>query len=240
MRGIYVNDLDEPIIDADNVALIVVDMQEYFCRPDSRLAKVIQLMTPDGGRAYQDRLADIVIPNTLALLEWFRNKHKFVGFTEFGAYTADALDLPAWARSVNEMSKELIGDICLLPLVDPSLRVISEFSPRVGEFVFQKSTSGPLAGTSLAQALRSVGVDWVIVTGVCSDICVLGAARELADVGFKTIVAEDAAAAALGGDPQHKAALDILRGSFSDVLTTKQVLAALSRSGPPWRADQPA
>jgi len=226
---IYVgDDPANPVIDSDDVALVVIDMQEYFCRPDSVFAGMLEARDRQAAEAYQDRVKGTVIPNILRLLDHFRARGKFIGFTEYGSYTPEGTDLPAWARTINMRSAESMGANALPPLTDPSARVISEFDPQPGEIVFPKTTSGPLAGTSMDQALRSVAAEWVIVTGVVTDVCVLGAARELADAGFKTIVAEDGCATAQG-QWQHEAALQILQGAFSDVLSTDEILRALTR-----------
>lgn len=225
-QPLYVGSFEEPEIDASSVALVVVDMQENFVRPDSLVNENARVRNPDGSAVYHRRMDEIVIPNTLRLLEYFRHQGKFIAFTLYGSFRPDGSDLPAWSKALEEIAVDRIGSRVHLPFTDPGTNVISEFSPQPGELVVPKSTSGVLAGTSIDQALRQVGAETVVITGMATDVCVMGTARELADAGFKSIVVEDATATTRG-DWEHEAALRLLQNIFADVLSTDQVLTAL-------------
>ncbi len=57
-----------------------------------------------------------------------------------------------------------------------------------------KERGSAFAGTGLAEKLREMGVDTVIVTGYCSEHCVLSTCRGAQDLGFKAILLRDATA----------------------------------------------
>ena len=67
-------------------------------------------------------------------------------------------------QEYNDTATALVGERCSPPLTAPSARVIGALAPRDGERVGTKTTSGPLAGTDLAEQLRVDGVDRVVVT----------------------------------------------------------------------------
>ena len=216
---------DAPVDDA----LVVVDMQEYFCRPDSALARLVAALGGIAGDGwYYATLADTVVPNIGCFLADFRSRRRPVLFTEFGSRTPSGDDLPGWARRHNAMAVALVGERCYPPLTDPSARIIAELAPVPTDRVVQKATSGPLAGTSIDHELRSLGVRRVVVTGVATDVCVTGMARELADSDFDTIVVRDACATP--SRASHEAAL-LSIATFSEIADTADVLDPAGASG---------
>jgi nicotinamidase-related amidase len=206
------------------MALVVVDMQRYFCEPGHALGEFMERATRDGHDWYFDRVRNLVVPNVARLLEQFRSRDATVFFTEFGSRNADGSDLPLWARRHNDWCREHLGRPCYLPLADPASRVIDALAPAPGEPVIQKATSGPLAGTDIAQQLRTRGVETVVVAGVATSVCVLGMARELADSNFDVLVVADACATP--GKDAHEAALALVSGSFGAVITMQGVSLA--------------
>jgi biuret amidohydrolase len=204
-------------------ALVVVDMQNYFCRPGYTLARLIAAGRGPGATDwYWHWLDSTVVPNISRLVTEFRSRGDLVLFTEFGSRTADGSDLPRWARRHDEIAMSLIGERNYLPLSDPGARIIAELAPAPGDVVVQKTTSGPLAGTDIAARLTVAGVETVVVTGVVTDVCVTGMARELADSDFDVLVPADA----VGGPVResHEWALRAAIPTFATVVTTIDAL----------------
>ena len=75
-------------------ALVVVDMQEYFCRPGHAVARFIELSAPGAADWYWQRLTTTVVPAIARLLADFRSRAEPVVFTEFGSRTPDACAAP--------------------------------------------------------------------------------------------------------------------------------------------------
>jgi nicotinamidase-related amidase len=204
-------------------ALVVVDMQDLFCRPDSPLGRYLAALGgPASDTWYYDTLNGTVIPNIVTLLAEYRSLDRPVVFTAFGSRTPDGSDLPGYMKRHNQAAQALIDEPCYPPLNDPWARVISELAPIDTDLVVEKNTSGPLAGTALASILRSLDVERVVVTGVATDVCVTGMARELADSDFDTSVVQDATATPLKAS--HDAALAIL-ATFSAIVSTADALS---------------
>jgi nicotinamidase-related amidase len=207
-------------------ALLVVDMQRYFCEPDWALGRYLVAAGVPGVDAYFARLAEVVIPNIARLIGAWRVAKAPVIFTEFGSRTPDGSDLPPWARRPNELSLAAIGEPIFPPLSDESARVIAALEPSKQDLVVTKTSSGPLAGTDIHLQLRDrLHVGLAVVTGVATDVCVTGFGRELADAGFDVVVVGDGCATS--NPDRHEAALQIL-GTFASVRDTVDVLGSVA------------
>ena len=205
----------------DRTALIVVDVQRYFVHPEYPLGKWITGWDADGANAYFNRVRNLVIPNIQRLLERARQLGLFIVFTEVGSLRPDGGDLPGWMRRHIAAS----GAAVYPPFSDPSCRVDDSISPRPGELILQKTTSGPLSSTKLDQTLRVLRIDTVVVAGLVTEVCVAQTAREFGDRDFDAIVVDDACASM--DDTRHRAALDTIAITFGFVASTDDVLARL-------------
>ena len=205
----------------DRTALLVIDVQRYFVHPEYPLGKWVTEWDADGANAYFNRVRNLVIPNIQRLLERARQLGLFIVFTEVGSLRPDGADLPGWMRRHIAAS----GAAVYPPFSDPSCRVDDSISPRPGELILQKTTSGPLGSTKLDQTLRVLRIDTVVVAGLVTEVCVAQTAREFGDRDFDAIVVDDACASM--DDTRHRAALDTIAITFGFVASTEDVLARL-------------
>ncbi|AWH16668.1 cysteine hydrolase [Stenotrophomonas sp. ZAC14D2_NAIMI4_7] len=114
-----------------------------------------------------------------------------------------------------------------------------DLQPRPGDTVVQKDNVSVFAGASAAvldQALKDAGIDTLIVTGLQTHACVVGAARDAAAAprGYRVLVASDATASRdldlvggqrIGHRALHEASLAQIEDAFGQVLSTDAVLA---------------
>lgn len=114
-----------------------------------------------------------------------------------------------------------------------------DLQPRPGDTVVQKDNVSVFAGGSAAvldRALKDAGIDTLIVTGLQTHACVVGAARDAAAAprGYRVIVASDATAnrdldlaggQRIGHRALHEASLAQIEDAFGQVLSTDAVLA---------------
>ena len=206
-------------------AVVVVDLQEYFCRPGHEFLRFITALGGgDETTNYLDLLDRVVVPNIGKLVDRARHRGDLVVVTEFGSPGLDGAGLPPWAQRHNQMARDLIGESIYLPITDAAARTITELAPWTTDLVIQRSTSGPLAGTDIVARLRAVGVERVVVTGVATDVCVTGWARELADSGFSVSVPVDACASPLRAC--HESALATAIPAFAVLTETTALLSA--------------
>lgn len=213
-------------LDPQRTALLVIDMQRYFVRPEYPFGKWIQEVDPAGSSAYFARVKDVVVPSIQRLQERFRSIGAQIAYTEFGSLRQDGRDMAGWARRHNALGQAILGSPVYPPFDHPSCRVDESVAPQSGEAVVQKSTSGPVNSTKLDQMLRVLGVDTVVVTGVVTDVCVAQTTREFGDRDFNAIVVEDACATL--DEDIHRATLETIGRTFGTVLSAKQVLDLLS------------
>ena len=196
-------------------------MQEYFCRDDSAFARGFAALLPDESKWYHEQVRTQVIPTIALLIKRARAAGALVVFTEFGSREADGSDLPVWARRHNEVVGAIAGSRVYPPLSEPESRVVGELEPLEGDLVVQKNTSGPLAGTDLAEKLRERGVARVIAPGVTTNVCVLGMARDLADSDFDVCVVSDACSTV--GEGRQKATLEAGVPVFASVVSSDEL-----------------
>ncbi|TFH25190.1 MAG: cysteine hydrolase [Myxococcales bacterium] len=213
-------------LDPATTALLVIDMQRYFVRPDCGLGRLLGQLDPVETKRYIRQVRDVVIPNIQKLLEAFRAHGSTVAFTEFGSYSADGRDMPLWARNHNALGRQVVAEAVYPPFDDASCRVDESLEPLPTEIVVRKNTSGPCNSTKLDHVLRVSGIESVVVAGVATDVCVAQTTREFGDRDFRAIVVEDAAATPIS-DQTHASALETIGRTFGEVITTDTVVGLL-------------
>lgn len=76
----------------------------------------------------------------------------------------------------------------------PGAAVIEELAPRPGDIIIKKKTYSGFYETTLDETLKKLDIDQVIMTGVCTNICVLYTASEATLRGYRVTVLKDAVA----------------------------------------------
>jgi nicotinamidase-related amidase len=105
-----------------------------------------------------------------------------------------------------------------LEIVSPLSRLIPPAS------VIDKPAYSAFAESILAVFLRDKSVDTLIITGSETDVCVLATVLDAVDLGFRTIVVEDALCSSF--DDGHDALMTLYRNRFSEqieLMTQAQV-----------------
>ncbi len=96
-------------------------------------------------------------------------------------------------------------------------KVVKELSPRRGDIVIPKRTYSGFFGTRLEKTLKKLGVSHLVITGVCTEICVLYTTADAFMRGYTVEVPEDCCAALTPED--HRFALKQMK----EVLKPAQV-----------------
>jgi len=206
-------------------ALVIVDLQRSLLDPDGAFGRIWSAFLPEATALYFSRLERLVLPNVERLLERCRAFAMPIVFTALGSEREDGGDLARWARRQNAISRHLVGGPIYPPRADPSWRIHETLGPAPGDRVLGKTTSGAVASTPLAAMLRKLERDTVILAGVATDGSVGQTARELADLGFRTVIVCDACAGL--DERRHEAALESFTIGCGQVATTRAVLTAL-------------
>jgi nicotinamidase-related amidase len=129
-------------VDPGSTAVVVVDMQNDFVRPDGAL--------PVPG-------APETVPRIRALLDWARRRGAAVFYTQDTHREGDP-EWQIWPRHAEEGT--------------PGWEIVAELAPAAGELVFEKVRYDGFYGTGLDHELRRRGIDTLIVVGTVANICV--------------------------------------------------------------------
>ena len=209
-------------IDPLKSALIVVDAQRWFARPEYPFAQVMEKLVPGATAGYFERVKSTVLGNIRSLQDVFRSRGLPVIFLAVGCNLEDGRDLPEWMKDFDQLGLTLLGRRICPPVNDPSWQIEDSVAPLHNEMVFNKTSSGPLNSTKLDQTLHNLGVNSLVVCGLTTAVCVTQTARETADRGFRVIVAEDACTEM--SVEMHQAALLTFSYVFGRVRRTREIV----------------
>lgn len=217
-----IKELPKVELNPEKTALLIVDLQNEFVLRDFGEA----LEFKEAGEwerwvPFHDRLDNIVVPNNVKLLNFFREKHMPVCFGRIACLREDGED-----RSPVQKSEG--WNNMLMPVNSFSAAMIDELTPKENEIVVNKTTDSVTTGTNILFLLRNMGIETVVVTGIVTDQCVASTVRGLADDGFKVICVEDACAAATM--ELHNAELTIMNQIYCEVMSTEETIDAIKNA----------
>ena len=213
-------------LDAESTALIVVDMQvdQMTIEPDSPLA----IGYPHIVDYWNLRLDETAVPNIQRLLSLFRDQNRKIVYTRNGNVTSTGNEITErLKRKFSRGGRRSHRD-------SPGYQIDERLFVREEDLVVDKLTSGGFTASFLDHALRNMEIRSVVITGILTDACVFGTARTAAELGYNSLICEDACATFT--QRAHDEALLMHTRIFGRVDTTDSVLSELaadiSQSGP--------
>ena len=196
-----------------NPALVVVDMQNDFCRVGAALE------VPD---------ARATIGAHQRLLEVFRRKQLPVVYTKFLTFPQPVL-LWEWSpQALPDTKCCWKGHKRYYPDLGREVEctdVIEELAPLPGDPIIEKYCYGAFHGTALAQTLQFLKVETLVVTGTVTQICVEETARQAFHHGYPTTMVSDAVSSF--APDLHAATLKNFASKFGWVMTSAEVIDGL-------------
>lgn len=146
-------------------ALLVIDMLNDFARP--------------GGALYCGESARAIIPRIQETARRFRAEGKPVIYV-CDRHRPDDPEFQVWPVHCVRGTE--------------GAEVVEELRPEPGDHVIPKRRYSGFFGTDLDLTLRELGVDEVVLTGTCTNICVLYTAADARMRDYKVTVLKDGVA----------------------------------------------
>jgi nicotinamidase-related amidase len=209
-------------LDPERTALLVIDMQRDFLKPEGYaaqagidIAPLVAAIAPVGRVLAAARKAKLAIIHT-------REGH-----------LPDLSDCPPYKLERSRNAGAEIGSRGplgrLLVRGEPGHDFVDELRPLPGEIVIDKSGYSAFEHTTLQQVLVTRGIETLLIAGITTEVCVSSTLRSGADRGYRCITIRDACAS---GDPAlHEAALAMIGvegGIFGEVATAGAVAKRLA------------
>jgi ureidoacrylate peracid hydrolase len=208
--------MTDAVVPRKRVALLLVDMQNGFCKPDGSFAKMT------AGRGLSIELCQKAVAGCQRLLEAARTVGVPVVFTRY-VYHHDYVDGGVLLEKYPEMK-----DIGSLAEGSWDAEIVEELAPHGSEFVIDKSRYSSFYGTRLEPILNGLGVDSLVVGGVTTNICVETTVRDASQRDYHVFVVSDATGEL--NQARHDNALEIMAYGFGWVVPSSDVLAAWGTS----------
>ena len=185
--------------DPDRTAVVVVDMQNGFCRPDGSLYAPGSEAAVDDVAALLDRAraagAQVVFTRDVHPPEQFDDTRYYDEFDRWGEHVVEG----SWEA-------EIVDDLAVEP----------------ADHVVEKHTYDAFYETELDGWLSARGVDELVICGTLANVCVLHTAGSAGLRDYRPVLVEDAIGAI---EPDHREyALDHAEWLFGEV-TTRDELA---------------
>jgi nicotinamidase-related amidase len=108
---------------------------------------------------------------------------------------------------------------------NPEHEILDALAPRPGEAVLNKTTMSAFHSSGFERLVRTWGVEQLVFTGISTNSCVEGTARDAADRGFRCLLVEDGCGAA--SQALHDATCANFARLLGRVATSAEVLAEL-------------
>jgi nicotinamidase-related amidase len=210
------------LVDARHTAVIVVDMQNDFCKPDGVFGQLGIDLT----------MYPPMIPDLARLLAAARTAGVLIIYIKMTVFPGRRSESPAQLRF--NMRLHLPSHPTSEPILytvegTPGQEIIPDLAPETGDLIIQKYRSSGFWGTNLDMLLRSNAIETVVMTGCTTEGCVESTARDALFNDYYVVLPEDCVAS---DDPrQHEASLFLMRHRF-DVVTSDEILGIWQKNLP--------
>lgn len=192
----------------DRSALMVVDMQNGFLDDAGSMARI--------GLPVAD-LRSKALPGTLTLVAAARHADIPIIYTRY-VYMPGYRDGGLVPHVLIPAMKEHES----LAHASWDAEIVADLAPQPHDFVIDKSRPSAFYGTQLEPLLTSLDVRNLVITGVTTNVCVEGTARDAGQRDYHAHVVSDASAE--WEDARHEHALGVIGFIFGWVNTVNEVL----------------
>jgi nicotinamidase-related amidase len=213
-------------LDPARAALVVVDMQYASASRREGLGRLLKDRDQEASGAYRfERIETVVVPTIQGLLAFFRAHRLRVIYLTVGSEMPDFSDLLPHMRPFAEQIGNTAGR--------REHEILDDLAPAVGEPVLNKTTMSAFHSSGFERLVRAWGVEQLVFTGVSTNSCVEGTARDAADRGFRCLLVEDGCGAA--SRQLHEATCQNFQRLLGRVDSSARVIAELDAARAPKR-----
>ena len=206
------------VLDPRTVALVVVDMQYASGSRDHGLGRSLKARGQEALGAYRfDRIERTVVATIQRLLAFFRGRGLRLVYLTVGSELPDYSDLLPHMRAFAESAGNSRGN--------HEHEILDALAPRPGEAVLNKTTMSAFHSSGFERLVRAWGVEQLVFTGISTNSCVEGTARDAVDRGFRGLLVEDGCGAA--SQSLHDATCANFCRLLGRVASSAQVVAEL-------------
>jgi nicotinamidase-related amidase len=215
--------------DLGRTAFLSIDMQTDFCGSDGYVDAM----------GYDLSLTRRAVEPIAAVLETVRGTDVGVIHTREG-HEPDLADAPfnKVLRSkaagngvgIGETPEDGMGP--LLTRGNENWDIIDELAPEPGEPVVDKPTKGAFGNTNIEMILKRQGIEYLVIAGITTDVCVHTIMREANDRGYWCVLLEDATGAT--DEDNREAAIKQIKmqgGVFGWVSDSDRFIDAVESTG---------
>lgn len=208
-------------LEAASTVLVLVDLQyASACRTTGLGKKWIEMGQEDVVKWRFDRIEQVVLPNVKKFLSFFRAHKLKILYLTIGSVRPDYSDTPAHLRPVFQANNNHLGT--------REHEILDEIKPTKEDYVINKTTLSAFNSTGIDSLLRSIGAKHLIFTGVSTNMCVEGTARDASDKGYACVIVEDACSA--GQEELHRGAIINFQRFYGRAASADEILHELSQS----------
>ncbi len=197
-------------LDASKTALVVIDMQNTFCEPNSP-AEVPQsrdIVEPINkfAKSLRDKGGQVI---------WVLHANSQVG------------NKSDWELFFNNVVADEVKSRTIASLSPDKQKVWKDLTVGQSDLTVIKNRYSALisGSSSLERVLRNLGIDTILIAGTKTNICCESTARDGMMLDFKIVMVEDCCAAL--SDDEHQATLESIIQQFGDVRTSESILEIL-------------
>ena len=197
-------------MDPARTALVVIDMQNTFCAPDSPAEVPSSRGIVPNINALTAELRQDGVPVIWVLHANTQNKGK----SDWDMFYNHVVSGDVRARTLESNSPQ-----------NQAVYTELETSPDDITIVKNRYSALTAGSSSLERVLRSMGIDTVLIAGTKTNVCCESTARDAMMMDFKVTLLSDCCGAL--SDDEHRSAMENIIQQFGNVLTSKQALEML-------------
>jgi nicotinamidase-related amidase len=200
------------VIDPRKTALVVIDMQNYFCKP---------------GHQGEVPASRDIVPNVNRLAAELRQRGGLVAWVRNG--TRDTRDNWSNYHEFLHTPERHERRYAAMDIGGDGYDYwhLNDIRPEDAQVTKTRYSAFIQGSSNIERVLRDRGIDTLLMTGTATNVCCESSARDAMMLNYKVVMVSDGLAT--HNDEEHNAALSIFYGLFGDVQTVDETIESLTR-----------